>query len=108
MKLGFGNLRGQKMFFLWLPMYWAYRNFKVCVIWASVTFLFFQKWLESFWLMWVLDNYLPTYGNLAWAVLTSWLSWAFVTNVCKLQMAPSCVVVGQLASQEGVIWVVCM
>ena len=23
-QLGFGSLRGQKMFFLWLPMYWAY------------------------------------------------------------------------------------
>ena len=22
-QLGFGNLRGHKMFFLWLPMYWA-------------------------------------------------------------------------------------
>ena len=22
-QLGFGNLRGQKMFFRWLPIYWA-------------------------------------------------------------------------------------
>ena len=80
-QLGFGHLRGQKMFFMWLPMYWAYQNFKVCVIWAFVTFLFFQKWLESFWLMWVLDSHLSTYGNLSWVVRTSWLSWVFVTNV---------------------------
>ena len=41
------------MFFVWLRMYWAYLNFKVWVICASVTFLFFQKWLESFGLMFV-------------------------------------------------------
>ena len=44
--------------------------------------------------MWVLDNHLSTYGNLAWVVCTSWLLWAFVTNVCKLRMAPLCVAVG--------------
>ena len=26
------------MFFLWLPMYWAYLNLNVWVIWASVIF----------------------------------------------------------------------
>ena len=47
----------------------------------------------------MLDSHLSTYGNLVWVVLTSLLSCAFVTNVCKFQMAPSCVAVGQLASQ---------
>ena len=42
-QLGFGCVRGQNMFFLWLPMYCAYLNFRVCVIWASVVCLFFQK-----------------------------------------------------------------
>ena len=47
-QLGFGCVRGQKMFILWLPMYCAYLNLRVWVIWASVAFSFFQKWLESF------------------------------------------------------------
>ena len=32
----------------------------------------------------------------------------FLLQMCKLRMAPSCVAVGQLASQYGVVWVVCM
>ena len=79
-------------------MYWAYLNFKVWVIWVSITFLFFHKWLESIWFICLLDSHLSTYGNLCWAVLTSQFSCAFVTNVCKFLMAPSCVAVGQLAS----------
>ena len=47
-QLGFWNLRGWNIFFLWLPMYWAYLNCSVWVNSASVTFLFFQIWLESF------------------------------------------------------------
>ena len=86
------------MFIMWLPMYWAHLNSKVWVIWASVTLLFFQKWLESFWFIWLLDSHLSTYGNLFWAALTSQLLCAFVTNACKFLMAPSCVAVGQLAS----------
>ena len=39
---------GQKMCFLWLPMYWAYLKFKVWDICAYVTFSFFQKRLEKF------------------------------------------------------------
>ena len=87
------------MFFLWLPMYWAYLNFKLWVIWALVTFLFFQNWLESFWFICVLNSHLSMYGNLIWTTLTSRLSCVFVTNVCRFLMAPSCVAVGQLASQ---------
>ena len=37
MQLGFRCVRGQKIFFLWLPMYWAYLNLKVCAIWMFVT-----------------------------------------------------------------------
>ena len=52
------------MFFLWLPMYCAYLNFRVWVIWASVVCSFFQKWLEIFWFIWLFDSHLSTYGNL--------------------------------------------
>ena len=96
---GFDIWWANKCFFLWLLMYWAYLNFKVWVIRASITFSFFQKWLESFWSICLLDSHLSTYGNLFWATLTSRLSCSFVTNVCKFLMAPSCVEVGQLASQ---------
>jgi hypothetical protein len=82
------------MCFLWLPMYWAYLNFNIWVIWVSDTFLFFQKWLESFWFICPLESHLSTYGNLCRAAPTSWLLCAFVTNVCKFLMAPSCVAVG--------------
>ena len=84
---------------LWLPMYWAYLNIKVWVIWESVILLFFQKWLESFWFICSLDSHFSTYGNLVWAILTSLLSCAFVINVCEILMARSCVAVGQFASQ---------
>ena len=47
-QLGFGCVSGQKMFFLWLPIYWAYLNFSVWIICASPTLSFIQKWLESF------------------------------------------------------------
>ena len=33
---GFGYILGQNIWLRWLPMYWAYQNFRVCVIWASV------------------------------------------------------------------------
>ena len=56
----------------------------------------------------MLDSHLSTYGYLFWVALTSRLSCASVTNVCIFLMAPSCVVVGQLASQEGVAWATCM
>jgi hypothetical protein len=42
------------------------------------------------------------YGNLFVATATSRVSCCFVINVRKLRMAPSCVPVGQLASQYGV------
>ena len=87
------------MFFLWLPMYWAYLNFSIWMILASVTFFFFHKWLESFRFICLLDSHLSTYGNLIWAIITSRLSCAFITNLCMFLMAPLCVDVGQLASQ---------
>ena len=76
-QLGFRCLRGQKIFYMWLPMYCAYQNFSVWVIWASITFLFifFQKWLESFWFIWVLDDHLSTQGNLGgmgYVILEVW------------------------------------
>ena len=36
------------MFFLWLPMYWAYLNFKVWVIWAYDILLFFPEVVGEF------------------------------------------------------------
>ena len=52
------------MFSLWSSMYGAYLNLHVWVIWAFVTFLLFQKWLESLWFICSLDSHLSTYGNL--------------------------------------------
>jgi hypothetical protein len=46
---------------------------------------------------------LSTYGNLVVAIDVSQLSCSFVMNVRRLRMAPSCVPVGQLASQYGVV-----
>ena len=90
------------MFFLWLPMYWAHLNFKVWVIWASVTLLLFHKWLESFQFICCRIAIYLHMEILFRAIPTSWLSCAFATNVCKFLMASSCVAVGQLASQQGV------
>ena len=86
------------MFLLWLPMYWAYLNFNVWVIWAYVTLLFFHKKLESLWFICSLDSHLSTYGNFYRAAPTSCLLCPLVTTVCRFQMVPSCVAVGLLAS----------
>jgi hypothetical protein len=51
---------------------------------------------------------LSTYGNLCLARFASLVSCSLVMNVHKLRMAPSCVAVGQLASQYGVEWAVCI
>ena len=91
------------MFFLWLPMYWAYRNLSVWVIWVSGICSFCQKWLESLWFIWVFESHLSTYGNLFLATAVSMLSCSLVINVRKLRMAPSWVPVGQLANQYGVV-----
>ena len=107
-QLGFGCVIGQNMFFLWLPIYWAYLNLSVWVIWVSGIFSSCQKWLESFWFIWVLDSHLSTYGNLCLARFASFVSCSLVMNVRKLRMAPSCVDVGQPASQYGVEWAVCI
>ena len=70
-QLGFWCVRGKKMVFLWLPLYCAYPNFSVWLIWAFVTISFFHKWLDSFWCIWVFDSHSSTYGNLALADATS-------------------------------------
>jgi hypothetical protein len=101
-QLGFWCVRGHNIFFLWLPIYWAYWNFSVWVIWVSVILSLSQKWLESFWFIWVFDSLLSTYENLLLAMDVSRWPCSFGMNVRKLRMAPSCVVVGQLASQYGV------
>jgi hypothetical protein len=72
------------------------------VICASITFSFFQKWLDVFWCIWVFDSHLSTYGNLFSAVADSRLRCYLIMNVCRFQMAPSWVAVGQLASLQGV------
>ena len=93
-QLGFWYLRGQKIFYLWLPIYWAYLNFRVWVTCVFVIFSSFQKWLESFWLIWSFDNHLSTYGNFCLADVVTWFTCSFVMNVWRLQMALSCVAVG--------------
>ena len=87
------------MFFLWLPIYWAYRNFSVWVIWVSGIVSLCQKWFESFWFIWVFESHLSIYGKLFMAADFSRLVCSFVMNVRRLRMAPSCVAIGQLASQ---------
>ena len=39
-------------------------EFRVGVIWVSITLSTFQKWLEILWSIWLFDNLLSTYGNL--------------------------------------------
>jgi len=107
-QLGFRNWRGQNICFLWLPMYCAYLNFRVRVICVSGTYLLFQKWLESFWLICLFDIHLLTYGYFWMASAHSRFSCSFVINVRRLRIAPSCVSVGQLASQDGVVRAMCI
>ena len=107
-QLGFGCVSGRKMFFLWLPIYWAYLNFSVWVICASLTLSFIQKWLESFWFICSFESHLSTYGNLCFAISVFRDSCSFVMNVFRLHMAPSCVDVGQPANQYGVEFAICM
>ena len=96
------------MFFLQLRMYWGYLNFKFWVIWASVTFLFFQNVVGEFFMDLCVGQPFVHVWEFGLVALTSRLSCAFLTNVCRFLMAPSCVDVGQLASQQGVAWAICM
>ena len=70
-QFGFGWVRGQNIFFLWLPMYWANLNFRVWVIWVYGIFTFFQKWLDRFWLICSIESHLSTYGNFLLASVAS-------------------------------------
>jgi hypothetical protein len=72
------------------------------VIWVYGIFSLCHKWLESILFIWVFESHFSTYGNLVLATAVSKLSCSFVMNVRKLRMAPSCVPVGQLASQYRV------
>ena len=90
----FGCKVGRKIFLQWLPIYWAYQNFRVCVIWASVIPRFFQIWVESLWLIWSLDVHLSIYVNLDWASLSSWFLCSLLMYVCKMHIAPMWVPVG--------------
>jgi hypothetical protein len=107
-QLGFWNWRGHNICFLWLPIYCAYLNFRVWVICVSGTRLLFQKWLESFWLIWLFDIHLSTYGYFWVANGHSRFSCYFVMNLRRLRIAPSWVLVGQLASQYGVVRAMCI
>ena len=68
------------MFFMWLPMYCVYLYFNVWMIWAFVMLSFFQKWLDSFWLIWVFDSHLSTYWNSALDVTIFWFLCSFIMN----------------------------
>jgi hypothetical protein len=92
----------------WLPIYWAYWNFRVCVIWAYVVPGFFRKWLQTLWLLWLLDVHLSTYVILKWAQLDSWFLCSLLMYVCRFRMAPVWVPIGAPLSQYGVVWVVCI
>ena len=107
-QLGFWYWRGQNICFLWLPMYCAYLNFRVWVICVSGTCLLFQKWLDNFWLICLFDIHLLTYGYFWLADAHSRFSCSFVINVWRLRIALSCVPVGQLANQYGVMRAMCI
>jgi hypothetical protein len=47
-QLGLGYVNAQKIFFWWFPMYWAYHNFKLCVICALNMPKAFRKCFERF------------------------------------------------------------
>ena len=69
------------MVFLCLLMYCTNLNFNAWVIWASVTFSFFHKWLDSFWCISVFDSHLSMYGNLVLVVCASHF-WCFYYYEC--------------------------
>ena len=89
-------------------MYWAYRSFRVCVIWASIIPRFFHNWLESLGVIWSLDVHLSMYENLDWAHFNYWFLCSLLTYVCRFRMALMCVPVGIPLSQYGVVWAVCI
>ena len=71
--VGVGICYCQNMFFWWYPMYWAYQNFKVCVICTLDMPEGFHKWFESFWLICLLDIHLLTYVSLDFVIYSSCL-----------------------------------
>ena len=107
-QFGFGYKLGLKIFLRWLPIYWAYRNFRVCVIWASVDSRFSQNWLESLWLIWSMDVHLSTYVNLDWANLSSRFMCSLLMYVCRLRIAPIWAPVGTPLSKYGMVCDVCI
>ena len=66
-QFGVGYILGQNICLWWFPIYWAYQNFRVCVIWALVIPRFSQNWLERLGLIWSFDVHLSMYVNLDWA-----------------------------------------
>ena len=54
------------------------------------------------------DNHLSTYRNFCLANAVMRLLCSFVMNVWRLRIAPSCVDVGEFASQYGVGWTMCI
>ena len=87
-QLGFEYKLGQTMCLRWLPIYCAYQNFRVCVIWASTVPGFFKIWLESLWFIWSLDVHLSMYVNLDCASLNSWFLCTLLMYVCRFRIAP--------------------
>ena len=75
-------------------MYWVYRNFRVCVMWASMVPGFFQNWLENLWFIWPLDVHLSMYVNLYCVILNSWFLCSLLMYVCRFRMAHVCVHAG--------------
>ena len=54
------------------------------------------------------DSHLSTYGNLCLVEAASHVLCFFTMNVWRLRIAPSCVDVGELASEYGVAWAMCI
>ena len=79
-QLGLGWMKGQ----IWFPMYWVHWNLRVCVNWASVIPVTFEKWLESLWFICLFNSHLSKYGNLFV------VCWNFVSSVLYLWVYEGC------------------
>lgn len=104
-QLGFWCVRGHHIFFMWLPVYWAYLNFRLWVICVSPAHLCFSK---SGWRCFGLFGCLITICirmrvHFQWIQLHDFHGVLLWTR--RLRITPSCAVVGQLASQHGELYV---
>ena len=88
-------------------MYWAYRNFKVCVIWAYVVPGFFPKLVGEFVVYLVFGCpfvYVCEFG----LCYSQFLVPMVFVDVCRFRTALVCVHVGTPLSLYDAIWAICI